>query len=77
MTWLQLAPSIIALVLLGAHFLRSESYAAVAICIAMIALVFARWRWACRTLQAALARGALEWLRSAFVLVHARVVVGS
>jgi hypothetical protein len=77
MTALQIAPAVVSLLLLGAHFLRSRDYPAVIVVALLIVLVFVRRPWAARTLQASLVLGALEWVRSAAVLVHARTEMGA
>lgn len=71
-----LLPAIIALLLLGAHFLRSGHMVLVVACLGLSALVVVRRGWALRVLQAALGLGALEWLRSAWLFASQRVALG-
>ena len=69
------APAL-ALMLLGAHFARSGAWIAVALCATVIVLIAVPRPWAVRVVQAALAIGALEWMRTTFVLVQERVALG-
>ena len=71
----RLAPAL-ALMLLGAHFARSGAWLAVALFAAAIVLLVVPRTWAIRVVQAALALGAVEWLRTAFVLVQERLALG-
>lgn len=73
---LWLAPPVIALLLLAAHFFRAGNDVALLASLLAFALVFVRRPWAARTLQAALLLGAAEWLRSAVSLVLARKAMG-
>jgi hypothetical protein len=66
----------LALLLLAAHFFRAGLMPLTALCVVLVALVFIRATWAVRTLQAALALGALEWLRTAWVFAAARAAQG-
>ena len=66
----------LALLLLGAHFFRAALLPLTVACLALLALLFVREGWAARTLQAALALGTLEWLRTAWVSASARVEFG-
>jgi hypothetical protein len=72
MTTLSLVLPVLSLLVLGAHFFRSAEYAIVALCIALVTLVFVRRWWAARALQAALFLGAAEWLRTMADLVRLR-----
>lgn len=76
MNALRLLPVPIALALLAAHFFRGEEWVAFAIALALVPLVLVRAPWAARTLQAALAAGAVEWLRTAAALVAIRQSMG-
>ena len=71
-----LAAPALAFVLLATHFLRAANWVAVALCAAMIGVLFVRRRWAARASQAALLLGAVEWLRLAFTLAVARRAMG-
>lgn len=74
---LWLALPALALALLGAHFYRAAAWPLVALAAVLLVLLLA-WprRWVARTVQAALALGALEWLWTAFGLVQARLALG-
>jgi len=66
----------LALLLLGAHFLRAAFVPLTVACLGLVALLFVRARWAWLTLQAALALGTLEWLRTAWAFASARAALG-
>jgi hypothetical protein len=66
----------IALAVLAAHFARSGRFALAVVALALVALLFVRRKWAARTLQIALALGAIEWLRTLLVLVAERQAAG-
>ncbi len=76
MTALVLAPAALSLLVLGAHFLRAGRMELVLLCLALVALLFVRRRWAGIAIQLALALGALEWLRATLVLTGERISVG-
>jgi hypothetical protein len=76
MTALWLAAPAISFLLLGAHFLREGSWVLVAACVALLALLAVRRRWAQRLVQAALVLGALEWVWTALILVQQRTAQG-
>ena len=65
-----------ALLLLGAHFFRASLIPLTVACLALVVLLFVRARWAWLTLQVALALGAIEWLRTAWVFASARAQFG-
>lgn len=66
----------LALLLLGAHFGRAGLMPVAAACAVMIGLLFVRNPWSARIVEGVLALGALEWLRTAWVLVSARAAMG-
>lgn len=66
----------VALLLLGAHFFRAGLVPVTVACLGLLALVFVRRPWAARLLQAALALGVLEWLRTAWLFAAARAAAG-
>ena len=76
MSFLLHLPAVLSLLLLGAHFLRVDAMALVAVCVALCGLLFVPRPWAARVLQAALALGALEWLRTLTVLALQRQHAG-
>jgi hypothetical protein len=66
----------LALVLLAAHFYRA-GWMSLAVLSAVLTLLLAVPRpWAARTLQAALALGAVEWLRTLIAFAAVRVASG-
>jgi hypothetical protein len=67
-----LALPALALLLLGAHFFRAGFVPLAAACAVLLVLLFVRSPWSARVLQGALALGALEWLRTAWVFASAR-----
>jgi hypothetical protein len=74
---LRLLPAALALVVLGAHFLRAGHLALVAVTLAVVALLFVRRSLAARTVQSALVLGTLEWLRTLALLAGERRAAGA
>jgi hypothetical protein len=66
----------LALLLLAAHFFRAGLVPLTVLCTMLIGLLFVRATWSLRVLQAVLALGALEWLRTAWVFAAARAAQG-
>lgn len=66
----------VALLLLAAHFFRAGLAPLTVLCVALVGLLFVRSPWASRVLQAALALGAIEWVRTAWVFAAARLALG-
>ena len=66
----------VALLLLAAHFYRAGLVPLTVICVMLVGLLFVHTVWAVRVLQAVLALGALEWLRTAWVFAAARAAQG-
>lgn len=66
----------VALLLLAAHFYRAGLAPLAALCAMLVGLLFVRATWSVRVLQAVLALGALEWLRTAWVFAAARAAQG-
>ena len=74
---LRLIPAALALLVLGAHFLRAGNLALVAVALAVIALLFV-WRpWAARAVQGVIVLGALEWFRTLALLAAERRAAGA
>lgn len=71
-----LALPVLALLLLAAHFYRGGLLVLAAASCALITLLFVRRQWATYVLQAALALGTLEWLRTAWALASHRAALG-
>jgi hypothetical protein len=74
---LRLLPAALALLVLGAHFLRAGYAALVAAALAVVALLFVRRPWAARTVQGALVLAVLEWLRTLALLAGERRAAGA
>lgn len=66
-----------ALLVLAAHFARAQWWVLAALCVALVALLAVRRRWAARTVQFALVAGGFEWLRTLAALMAARVAIGA
>lgn len=69
-------PVVLSMVVLGAHFLRDGASAGVFVCLLLIGLLFVRRPWVARVVQVALVLGALEWLRTMYVLAQIRALHG-
>lgn len=68
--------AVLSLLTLAAHFLRSSNLFFVIVCVVLIGFFWVRAGWARRTLQIALAFGALEWLRVAMDIGEMRQLHG-
>jgi len=66
----------LALLMLAAHFYRAGLPILAVLAFGCVALLFATGLLAARLLQAALALGTLEWLRTAWVLAQHRIEAG-
>jgi prepilin signal peptidase PulO-like enzyme (type II secretory pathway) len=73
---LRLAPAVLSLLVLAAHFYRGQAFFALAAALATLALVFVRKPWAPRIIQIALLLGAVEWIRTLYSLVQVRESMG-
>ena len=76
MTFLFYVPIVLSLAVLGAHFLRYGSDIGVAASLILIGLLFVRKAWVARLVQIALVLGAIEWLRTLFLLAQMRAAMG-
>ncbi len=76
MTFLLYVPIVLSLTVLGAHFLRYGSDIGVAASLMLIGLLFVRKAWVARLVQLALVLGAIEWLRTLFLLAQMRAAMG-
>jgi len=76
MTALLLAPTVLSLLLLAAHFGRAAQFPLAIGSLALIALVVVPRRWAAWLLQAALILAAGEWVRTTVVLAAMRQAMG-
>lgn len=73
MTVLHLLPAIAGYILLSLHFFRADNLPAMLGALLLIAAMLIRHPWMVRLLQAGLALGAIEWLRTAVLLVSGRM----
>jgi len=73
---LRLLPVVLAFGVLAAHFYRAYAWVPFGITIGLLPLLLVRAPWAARVLQGALVLGALEWLRTAAVLIAMRQSMG-
>ncbi|HKL52037.1 MAG TPA: hypothetical protein VJ908_12790 [Wenzhouxiangellaceae bacterium] len=73
MNFLRLLPVIVSFALLAAHFYRAQLPLLVAICAFLPLLLFLRRPWVPRLFQALLVIGALEWLRTLYMLAAMRI----
>jgi hypothetical protein len=69
----RLLPVILSFLLLGAHFYRSGLISIAVLCAMLPLLLFIRHAWVPRLFQALLLLGALEWLRTLYLLASMRV----
>jgi len=72
-----LAPVVLSIAVLGAHFMRYGNVIGVAVSLVLIGLVFLRRAWVARLIQAALVLGALEWMHTLYELMQIRVAHGA
>ena len=72
-----LAPVVLSIALLGAHFMRYGNVIGVAVSFVLIGLVFLRRAWVARLIQAALVLGALEWMHTLYELMQLRMAQGA
>ncbi len=73
---LRALPACFALLLFAAHLLREGEALLVLPCLALLGLAFLDRAWAVRTLQAALALAAVEWIRTLLLIRTFRLEIG-
>jgi hypothetical protein len=71
-----LAPVVISLLMLGAHFLRAGNAVLVGLVAVALALLGVRRRWAAWLVQVALMLGTVEWVRTLVTLAAQRSAAG-
>lgn len=76
LTAVLLAPAAVSLLLLAGHFYRAGNPPLALAAIAALGLSAVRRPWSRRALQAVLALGAVEWLRSLAALAATRMSMG-
>lgn len=74
---LRVIPTVFALLLLAAHFLRGGNYILTAACALLPLLLLVRRRMALRVIQCALAAGVAVWIHTAIVLTQTRMEFGA
>jgi hypothetical protein len=77
MNFARLLGPALALLLLAAHFARATAWLPAVVSLALIGLLAVPRPWAARLLQAALVLGALEWVRTLWLLAAARAAAGT
>ena len=73
MNFLRLLPVIVSFALLAAHFYRADLPVLVAVCAFFPLLLFLRKPWLPQLFQGVLIIGALEWLRTLYMLAAMRI----
>jgi hypothetical protein len=76
MIFFRLAPVVLSLIILAAHFLRAENMLVVAILIASLVLLLVKRPWIVRVIQTILILGAIEWLLTLSELMSRRIEMG-
>ncbi len=76
MTALALTPVVLALLILGAHFLRAGNLPVLILIVGVIGLIGVRRPWAARTIQVVLVLGGVEWVRTLVILAGRRMDAG-
>ena len=69
-------PVVLAIVILGAHFMRYGNMPGMIGAIVLLAMLFIRQPWSARVVQAVLVVGALEWVRTIIELAQMRMAMG-
>ncbi len=69
-------PPALAFLVLSAHFFRAGNVPLVAVALCFLPLLFVPRAWAARALQAGLALGALEWIRTLAAFAGQRRAAG-
>ena len=73
MNAIRLLPVILSFLLLAAHFYRAGYPVVTVLCAALPCLLFLREAWVPKLFQVLLVLGALEWLRSLYLLAAMRI----
>jgi hypothetical protein len=76
MTFLLILPTILAVVTLGAHYLRYGLYPLTAVLVAVLPLLFIGRRWVARLMQVVLVIAAVEWVTVLNDIIKERVMEG-
>ena len=73
---LQLLPVCLSLLLLAAHFFRHSQLLLIGVCFGLLGALLIRHPATVKVVQGALLLAAVEWLRTAYLLVAARMAEG-
>ena len=76
MIGLLLAPVVLSLIVLGAHFMRAGNLIMVIVVLVFLVLLGVRRRWVAQLVQVGLVLGAIEWVRTLVQLVAWRSEAG-
>ncbi len=76
MNIVRLLPVFLSALLLAAHFLRARMYPLLVVSLAFPFVLLCPRRWAARVVQVALVLGAVEWIRTALMLIMIRQAEG-
>jgi len=76
MNLLKLLPPILSLIILAAHFSRSDLSELMLMCIVMPFLLFIKNAWVVRLIQIILVLGAIEWIRALYNYTSERIAYG-
>ena len=69
---LKLIPIILSFLILAAHFSRADITVLMILSLLLPFLLFIKESWVARTLQVILILGAIEWIRTIFILIETR-----
>lgn len=76
MSMLLLLAPVLSLAVLAAHFYRAGTWWLALASAGLLALLALPRAWVARLVQLCLLAGCVEWLRTAFALVHQRIALG-
>jgi hypothetical protein len=72
----RLAPPVLSLLVLGAHFFRGGAWPVTVVVVALVAALTVRRRWIVRLVQVVLLLGAIEWVATLLHLAFWRAAAG-
>ena len=76
LTFTQLIPVIISILMIGAHFYKGRNLIFVIVCLIILFILFVRHPLSARIVQLALILAAIEWIRTTFGYAFARAEIG-
>jgi hypothetical protein len=68
---------VFSIILMAVHFFRNGNPLAALLCLLVLLAFTIRRPWAARIVQICLVLGAVEWGKTTFVLLHARLEIGA